>query len=242
MAMPASTAQPKEAKAFLTRLASLPFPSEPSENPLTDIALALQPALAYESNLRVLFAKDRTNKELANAHVGLLDVHGDGAGSALKIRRRQVAPDATVERKAEEPLPGGPRRDATQTDKQHVLALPDSMRRPQSEAAFVDKQTFLHQFAVFTEGSFASFIPADWENVLIAGGSVLACLMPVPAHVQEKGKRELRRYLHEEAYVASDVDLFIYGLDEGVARQKMERLAQAISDAIPWDTICIRTK
>jgi hypothetical protein len=243
MAVPAgSLAQPKQADAFFKRLASLPLPSDPSKSPLTDITPALHPALTYESHLRTLFAQDRDNAELADPHVGLLDVHGAGAGDALKVRRRQVATDATLERKTDEPLPGGPRRDATLSDKQHVLALRDLMRRPHAESAFVDKQTFLHQFGVFTEGSPASFMPDDWKNVLVAGGSVLACLLPVPAHVQGKAKRELRRYYHEQAYFGSDVDPFIYGLDEEAAKRKMNRLAELIADAVPRDTLCVRTK
>jgi hypothetical protein len=58
------------------------------------------------------------------------------------------------------------------------------------------------------EGSLAQL---DWSNVVVAGGSVLACLLPVPETYKES-KRTLRKWFHSEAYPTSDVDLFLWGL------------------------------
>ncbi|OZJ04813.1 hypothetical protein BZG36_02356 [Bifiguratus adelaidae] len=207
---------------------------------------AIKPSLAHEAHLRKLFAQDRSNASLRDPYVGLVDVHGDKAGfDVLKVRRRLVDKDATKERVTEAlsvPLPGGPRCDATKSDEKHVLALPDSMRREHGEALCVDRQTFLSRFAVFTEGSLSTFTQDDWQNVLVAGGSVLACLLPVPASVAVNGRRAQRKFYHEESYVGSDIDLFIYGLNEEQAKLKMERLAEVIAEGIPWDTLCVRTK
>ncbi len=227
--------------SFLDRLAALPFPSEATANPLIDLRPALQPSLDQEAHLRRLFAQDRRSKELEDPRVGLVDVH---AAKSLRVRQRKIDADATYERPKTQALPGGPRRDATTSDKQHVLALPPSLRRAHGEEAFVSKQEFLRNFAIFTEGSFSTFSKDDWQNVLVAGGSILACLTPPPADVRKGGsKRALRKFFHDDKrYVGSDVDLFIYGLTEEKAKEKMIRLAQAISDGIPWDTVCIRTR
>jgi hypothetical protein len=58
------------------------------------------------------------------------------------------------------------------------------------------------------EGSLSQL---DWSNVVVAGGSVLACLLPVPKGYLSS-KRALRKWFHTTAYPASDVDLFVWGL------------------------------
>jgi dihydrodipicolinate synthase/N-acetylneuraminate lyase len=44
-------------------------------------------------------------------------------------------------------------------------------------------------------------------------GSVLACLLPVPAKYAGTNAG-IRHYYHNVAYKSSDIDIFIYGLDE----------------------------
>jgi hypothetical protein len=68
---------------------------------------------------------------------------------------------------------------------------------------------FKRNWAIFTEGSLSQLI--DWSNVVAAGGSVLACLSPLPADAQAS-KRNLRKYYHSQAFPTSDVDLFLWGL------------------------------
>lgn len=57
----------------------------------------------------------------------------------------------------------------------------------------------------------------NWDNVFVAGGSVLACLLPPPPKATKNFKC-LRKYFHEDAYAGSDIDLFIYGLNEEQAK------------------------
>ena len=57
------------------------------------------------------------------------------------------------------------------------------------------------------------FADVNWNNVFCAGGSVLACLLHPPAEYDRDNKTR-RDYFHNVAYAGSDVDLFLYGLDE----------------------------
>lgn len=52
----------------------------------------------------------------------------------------------------------------------------------------------------------------------------------------------IRSYYHEKLAPASDVDLFIYGLNEEQAIEKIKRIETKIRDSILCDTTTIRTK
>ena len=65
------------------------------------------------------------------------------------------------------------------------------------------------------------------------------------ASVPEKSKeskRALRQYYHEELAPASDVDLFLYGLNEEEAKEKIKQIEAKIRDSILQEVTCIRTK
>ncbi|CAB5350197.1 unnamed protein product [Rhizophagus irregularis] len=40
----------------------------------------------------------------------------------------------------------------------------------------------------------------------------------------------------------SDINLFIYGLDEEAAKKKMKEIYENVCKAIPWEVTCIRSK
>lgn len=61
----------------------------------------------------------------------------------------------------------------------------------------VEQDTFITNFHLFTSGVLQSI---SWNNVLVAGGSVLSSHMNIPD--------ENRKW----AFFDSDIDLFIYGL------------------------------
>jgi hypothetical protein len=69
----------------------------------------------------------------------------------------------------------------------------------------------------------------DWNNVFAAGGSVLACLQPVPEPHNESNLT-IRNYYHKNAYKTSDIDLFIYGLNEEEANKKMLHIFEVIKN------------
>ena len=66
-------------------------------------------------------------------------------------------------------------------------------------------------------------------------------LLPVPKK-RAGSKRRLREYYHEHLAPASDVDLFIYGLNEEQAIEKIKQIERNIKDSILHETTTIRTK
>lgn len=87
-------------------------------------------------------------------------------------------------------------------------------------------------------------------------GSVLACLLPVPAKYAGTNAG-IRHYYHNVAYKSSDIDIFIYGLDEEgkelptcytwanpfvEGTKKLEEVFQTISDTNPYESIAFRSK
>ncbi|CAJ0829388.1 15258_t:CDS:10 [Entrophospora sp. SA101] len=99
-------------------------------------------------------------------------------------------------------------------------------------------EKFTRNWKLFTEGSLADI---DWSNVFAAGGSVLSCLLPIPEEYNVS-PRKIREYYHDKMYGSSDIDLFIYGLDEKAAMEKMLNIYDAVSNSVPWEVICIRSK
>jgi hypothetical protein len=97
------------------------------------------------------------------------------------------------------------------------MALSDALRRKEGSLAMVDSlEAFKKNWSIFTENSLSQLF--DWSNVIAAGGSVQACLMPLPKAATDS-KRAMRKYYHEKAFPSSDVDLFLYGL----TRQEVSR-------------------
>ncbi|CAM9117852.1 unnamed protein product [Scytosiphon promiscuus] len=92
-----------------------------------------------------------------------------------------------------------------------------------SGRAVVSRDEFFQQFNVFTEGQLTFM---DWNNVVAAGGSVLAATHPPPPG-------PLRDFYHTLAYRSSDVDLFLYGLDEAAATEKVRQIHNAVKLANP---------
>ncbi|CAG8569665.1 18096_t:CDS:10 [Rhizophagus irregularis] len=99
-------------------------------------------------------------------------------------------------------------------------------------------ETFQKNWNLFTESSLSGL---DWSNVFAAGGAVLSCLLPIP---QKYGvsPRKTRDWYHDISYRDSDIDLFIYGLDEEAAKQKMIEIYEAVCNSIPWAVACFRSK
>jgi len=75
----------------------------------------------------------------------------------------------------------------------------------------------------------------NWDNVIVAGGAVNACLLPVPEGVN------LRKYYNDKKYTKSDIDMFIYGLSSRDAEKKMIEIADTIVKSLPVPAICIRS-
>ncbi|PPQ73506.1 hypothetical protein CVT24_007652 [Panaeolus cyanescens] len=180
----------------------------------------LQPALDYESDLRKLFASDRQNGALSDRYVGLVDVFK--APDAIKtIRARSPATDEELNAK-------------------YVMPLTEKDRKKDGTPCIVPSlEEFQENWSIFTEGSLSQL--KDWNNVVAAGGSVLACLMPLDEKTKES-KRSIRKHYHTDVYPSSDVDLFLWGLNAEQAEEKIKTIYKAVRDSVPWDVTCIRTK
>lgn len=225
-------AQSAEAQAFLNVVAALP------DGPEISLDGVLAKAVEDETVLRRLYANDRSSKRLSNPYVGLVSVF-DAPDAIRKTRARVV-------------------KDEEDRDAKYILPLADNRRREENAPCMVDSlEEFQKNWSVFSEGSLSQL--TDWNNVVAAGGSVLACLLPLSEEDKES-KRTIRKFYHSKAYPTSDVDLFIWGLTpEQVspdtcrvftspvnhscqAEVKINAIYEAVRDSVPWDVTCIRTK
>lgn len=176
--------QNNEAQAFLSRIAALPA------GPGVSLDDVLKPSIDDEAELRRHFATDRENTRLSDPYVGLVDVFD--APAVIRQTKARVV------------------KDETDLAAHYVMPLKEEDRRPDGAPAMVtDMEEFKKNWAVFTEGSLSQLI--DWNNVVAAGGSVLACLTPL-ADKNKESKRAIRKFYHSAAYPTSDVDLFLWGM------------------------------
>ncbi|KAI0325229.1 ankyrin [Cubamyces sp. BRFM 1775] len=208
--------QTPEAQAFLGRIAQLP------RGPgITDALLqALQPSLADEAELRKLFATDKSNARLTDPYVGLVDVF-DAPDDIRTTRARAIAGENNL-------------------SAEYIFPLSEKQRRKDGDPAMVSKlDDFKKNWAIFSEGSLSQL--TDWSNVVVAGGSISACLAPLPDSAKTS-KRTMRKYFHSNAFPTSDVDVFLYGLTPEQAEAKMQVIYEAVRDSVPWDVTCVRTK
>ncbi|RXW22626.1 hypothetical protein EST38_g3223 [Candolleomyces aberdarensis] len=206
--------QNKEATAFLERIKALP------EGPGVSLDDALKPSVEDETELRQYFASDRGNVRLQDPCVGLVDVF-DAPVDVRTTRARIVKDDDDMIAK-------------------HILPVNKEARRPEGAPSMVESlDEFKKNWAIFTEGSLSQLL--DWNNVIAAGGSVLACLTPLKEE-NKVSKRAIRKHYHSVAYPTSDVDLFLWGLTPEQAEAKIIQIYEAVRDSVPWDVTCIRTK
>jgi hypothetical protein len=141
--------------------------------------------LEEEAQLRRLFVNDRSNPLLLDPHVGLVNIFGGPPD--IRITRARVI------------------RSEQELDAKYVLPLSARLRRAGGSPATVKSlDVFLAKFHAFTGGSLRSI---NWDNIVVAGGSVLACLTP---HAAQDDLSQNPFCLPE--YRSSDVDLFLFGL------------------------------
>lgn len=186
-------AQTPEAQAFIQRVVSLP------RGPGARLDRVLQPSLDDETELRTLFATDKTHPRLADTHVGLVDVFD--APVDLRTTRARVVKEG--DRHFREKF---------------IMPVPDLRRRAEGTPSTVTNvREFQANLDAFTGGSLSQL---DWKNVVAAGGSVLACLTPLPDDREEqrgvwRSMSEIKTALtahYSGCYPTSDVDLFLWGL------------------------------
>ena len=177
-------AQSQETQTFLDNILALP------SSPGVSLDGVLAKAIEDETVLRRLYANDRTSTRISNPYVGLVSVY-DAPDAIRKTRARVV-------------------KDKEDLDAKHILPLADDLRRKEGTPSVAESlEQFQRNWNVFTEGALSQL--TDWNNVVAAGGSVLACLLPLSVENGET-KRAIRKFYHSKAYPTSDVDLFLWGL------------------------------
>jgi hypothetical protein len=171
----------------------------------------LTESIAAETELRRLFATDRDNKALSDPLVGLIDVFA--ANKSIRATQARECSDQTT------------------LEAEYIFPLKKEQRRATGQPAIVDIDQFRTSWSVFTEGSLSQLL--DWNNVVAAGGSVLASLLPLPEHARSS-KRAIRKHFHEQTYATSDIDLFLYDLTPEQAEKKAIQIYEAVRDSVPW--------
>ncbi|KAI1339547.1 ankyrin repeat protein [Xylariaceae sp. FL0016] len=186
----------------------------------TPVEKVMKPYREFEAQLRELYAQDRKNPILNDPYLNVLPLFAHEP-TVIPTRARNLEAES-------------------QEVKDHyIMPLPDDKRRPNgSPATVVNLKEFRHNFNVFSESSLSDM---NWSNVVAAGSSVVNCLLPVPKEYKQS-KRSLRQYYHEKFCPASDVDLFLYGLDEKQAIEKIKEIETRIRDAILSEVTVVRTK
>ncbi|KAI1847358.1 hypothetical protein JX266_006583 [Neoarthrinium moseri] len=208
-----------------TELPKLPVPHNElasfiAKNPQTPVEELIGPYRKYEAKLRHLYAQDRNNAILDDPHLNVLPLFTKDTPD-IKTRARDLDSESAEEKE------------------KYIMSLPEDKRRANGSPAVVESlKEFRHNFSVFSE---SSLVDMDWSNVVAAGSSAVNCLLPVPAEYK-KSKRALRSYYHEIFAPASDIDLFLYGLDEQQAIEKIKQIEANVRDAILSETTVVRTK
>ncbi|KAG4440717.1 hypothetical protein IFR05_003811 [Cadophora sp. M221] len=191
-----------------------------ASNTDTPIATILEPFKKFEGELRKVYAQQPEHEVVKDGNVNLVPIFA-GHEKELKIRARSLKTESDDEKS------------------KYLMPLNDVHRRPSGSSAVVSSfKDFQTNFNLFSESSLADL---DWNNVVAAGSAVTTALLPVP----EKwagSKRSLREYYHEHLAPASDVDLFLYGLNEEEGLEKIKQIERNIKDGILHETTTIRTK
>ena len=178
----------------------------------------LAPYKEYDAKLREVFAQQPNHPAAEKPNIVPLFA---GNEQSVTIRSRDLATESEEERE------------------RYLMALDKADRKPNGAPAIVQSlKEFQTNFALFSE---SALVDMDWSNVVVAGSAVVTSLLPVPAK-HNTSKRALREYYHQKLAPASDVDIFLYGLTEEQAIEKIKQIEQRIRDSILAETTTIRTK
>nr|POF05923.1 uncharacterized protein CFP56_53310 [Quercus suber] len=202
-----------------------PLPTRPDQflehvetHPQTPMPELIKPYLEYDSKLRMIFAQ-QPNHSATNVP-NVVSVFSGHEKSAT-IRARDLEAESTKEKE------------------QYIMPLKNEDRKAHGSPAIVQSlRDFRGNFNIFSE---SSLVDLDWSNVVVAGSAVVTSLLPVPEK-HAGSKRALRQWYHEKFAPASDVDLFLYGLTEEQAVEKIKQIEQSVRDALLVETTIVRTK
>ncbi|KAK5056680.1 hypothetical protein LTR84_012212 [Exophiala bonariae] len=188
------------------------------QQPHTQVGVgqAVEPFKAYENKLREIYAQHLDHPAVSANHlVSIFET------SPCTTRARDLNKESADQKDA------------------YLLSLPDDLRRKHGSPATVQSlKDFRTNFTIFSESSLTEL---KWDNVVVAGSAVNTSLLPLNAPYS-KSKRALRNYYHDKLAPASDVDLFLYGLNEEEAVEKIKQIETSVRDSILAETTTVRTK
>ncbi|KAJ5171817.1 hypothetical protein N7492_004410 [Penicillium capsulatum] len=188
------------------------------DTPLKDL---IEPYNQHDAVARKIFAQELSHPLFKDNHANIAPLFDATGSTDLRVRARDLASETP------------------QQKEKYILPVPEDKRRSDGSPAVVPTLAeFQNNFALFTEAALSDL---DWSNVVAAGSAVVTSLLPVP-EAYRNSKRGLRQYYHEEFAPASDVDLFLYGLSEEQALEKIKHIEDKIRNTILYETTTIRTK
>lgn len=194
-----------------------------NENLETPIAELVSPYLHYEDELRKVYANHPDHTFAAEDSI-LVPVFKH-EGNNVKTRARDYHTETGLER------PG------------NILSLSGTTQRkaPGSEAIrCASLEYFRNSLNVFCEGSLKDL---DWSNVVVGGAAVISCLRTGGKIIEKPSvTADLRKIYHNDRAPTSDVDLYLYGLCDEDALEKVKQIDKAVRSASLSKTITIRTK
>lgn len=187
--------------------------------PIQDL---VKPYNEYDASARRIFAQDPAHNVVKDDHANIVPLYDEKTRSTdIRIQARDLESESN------------------ELKDKYILPLSDDKRRAHGSPAVVPTLSeFENNFTLFTEGALSEM---DWSNVVAAGSAVVTSLLPVPEEYRNS-KRGLRQYYHDEFAPASDVDLFLYGLTEEEAIEKIKHIEDKIRNTILYETTTIRTK
>jgi ankyrin repeat protein len=192
--------------------------SHVASHPEKSLQDLIAPYKEYDAKLREVFAQQPKHPAIEKPNVVPIFA---GREQELKIRARKLSAESKAERQC------------------YLMPLKKADRKPDGSPAVVQSlKEFQTNFQLFSE---SALVDMDWSNVVVAGSAVVTSLLPVPEK-HNTSKRALREYYHQKLAPASDVDLFLYGLTEEQALEKIKQIEQRIRDSILTETTTIRTK
>lgn len=196
----------------------LQYVQSKSNAPIGDL---VKPYIEYDAVLRRVFAQEPSHPAIQDNYLNLVPLYDSAGSTNASVRARDLD--------SEPP----------ELKDKYILPLDAEDRKPNGSPAVVPSvPEFQNNFNIFTEGSLSDI---DWSNVVVAGSAVVTCLMPVPEEFR-LSKRSLRQFYHEKFAPASDVDLFLYGLTEDQAIEKIKQIEERVKGSILYETTTVRTK
>ena len=163
-----------------------------------------------EDLLRNLYAQDPNNPIISSPTCDLIDVFNnlDEFKPSNDLSWQQIRGVSVFGRLSME----GRARDAHSVkDTADRCELPSSL-------GLATISAFEEAFATFSQGLLKGF---DWSNVVVAGGSVLACLLYRPRDKSEESDddedEDVTLFCCDRGFTDSDLDLFLYALSEAQA-------------------------